>query len=515
MEVFRKSLSDFKSSLYETARNLLRSRNNLYEKNEQLRAANNQLQRNNQTHLRQVRQAQERENQQKQLRLRYQKENQELRQKPIRLPAELPLPNHSYGPGMIALCLNLAKKIGFRSTSTALRIVFNHLGMEGKIPHHDSIRSWMCRVGIAETKKSFDKEDTTIWFSDHSSQLGAEKVLTVLGTSVKNLPPNGRALKLTDVRVLTVVPGREWKKENVGKVYGEVAKQNGVPRDLVCDGATELRDPAQKLKKDGKTPNVIGDMKHRAANILEKVVGKDERFVEFQKQVGLTRNRVQQTELSHFAPPPMKQKSRFMNLGPLLRWGEMVCGHLSHPNSQGRQGITAQRMNEKLGWLRAYRKDLASWNRCQELIQVTLKFINREGVEQGVSTRLQSLLEETAGNWPERCQASDTVMQGLIEHARQSESCLQEGERGWGSTEVLESLYGQYKRLEGQHSKGGFTSLLAALPALTVDWTAARVRENLTSVSVQDMKDWVKDNLGETLTSRRAQAYQEFASGFG
>ena len=178
MEVFRKSLSEFKSSLYETARNLLRSRNNLYEKNKQLRAANNQLQRDNQAHLRQVRQAQEHADQQKQLRLRYQKENQELRQKPIRLPAELPLPNHSYGPGMIALCLNLAKKIGFRSTSTALRIVFDHLGMEGKIPHHESIRSWMCRVGIAETKKSFDKEATTIWFSDHSSQLGAEKVLT-------------------------------------------------------------------------------------------------------------------------------------------------------------------------------------------------------------------------------------------------------------------------------------------------------------------------------------------------
>lgn len=108
----------------------LRSRNSLYEKNVLLRAANSQLQRNNPDHLREVRQAQEREDQHKQLRLRYQKENQELRQKLVRLPAELPLPNHSYGPGMIALCLNLAKKIGFRSTSTALRIVFKHLGME-------------------------------------------------------------------------------------------------------------------------------------------------------------------------------------------------------------------------------------------------------------------------------------------------------------------------------------------------------------------------------------------------
>jgi hypothetical protein len=499
MEVFRTSLSDFKSSLYEIARNLLRSRTRLYEKTKQLQAANNELRLKNEELRRRIKQAREREEQQAQLCRSYQTENRELRQKPIRLPPELPLPNHSYGPGLMALCLNLAKRIGFRSSSTALRIVFDHLGIEGKVPHHDSIRSWMCRAGIAEMKKSFNDEDDIIWFSDHSSQIGAEKVLTILGISAQNLPAKGRALKLTDVRVLTVVPGRTWKKDDVAREYLKTAKQNGVPRDLVCDGASELREPAQKLEKNGETPNVVGDMKHRAANLLEKVVGKDARFVEFQKQVGLTRNRVQQTELSHFAPPPMKQKSRFMNLGPLLRWGTMVCGHLSHPTSKARKGITNDRMNEKLGWVGAYSEDLASWNRCQELIDVTLKFVNTEGIYRGASKRLGAQLEDTASNWPKRCKASDTLMKGLIEHAVQSESCLREGERGWGSTEVLESLYGQYKRLEGQHSKGGFTGLVAALPALTVDWTAARVRENLTSVSVQDMKDWVKDNLGQTL----------------
>jgi hypothetical protein len=515
MQVFRKSLSDFKSSLYEVSRNLLRSRTRLFEKTKQLQAINNELRLKNQELQRQIKQAREREEQQTQLLRSYQKENRELRQKPIRLPAELPLPNHSFGPGLMALCLNLAKRIGFRATSSALRIVFDHLGIEDNVPDHDSIRIWMCRAGIGEMKKAFNHQDDTIWFSDHSSQIGAEKILTILGTRVKDLPPQGRALELTDVRVLTVVPGRKWKKEDVAREYLKTAEQNGVPRDLVCDGATELRDPAQKLEKNGKTANVIGDMKHRAANLLEKVIGQDERFLGFQKEVGLTRNRVQQTELSHFAPPPMKQKSRFMNLGPLIRWGTMVGGHLSHPNSNGRQGITEERMNEKLGWVGDYQEDLASWNRCQELINVTLKFVNTEGLYRDASKRLTTQLQDTARNWPKRCEASDTVMKGLIEHAVASESCLENQERGWGSTEVLESLYGQYKRLEGQHSKGGFTSLLAALPALTVEWTAARVRENLTRVSVRDMKDWVKENLGKTLASRRIEVYKELASGFG
>jgi hypothetical protein len=321
-------------------------------------------------------------------------------------------------------------------------------------------------------------------------------------------------LKLTDLRVLALVPGTTWKKDNVGREYQSTAERHGVPRDIVCDGASELGDPAQTLENEGKTPNVIRDLKHHAANLLEKIVGKSERFLDFEKQVGPTRNRVQQTELSHFAPPPLKQKSRFMNLGCLWRWGSMVCWHLCHRDSKARRGITPKRMNEKLGWVKRYQDDLASWNRCQQLIDAALAFVNQKGIYRGAAKQLESVLAETAQTWETRCEASQAMREGLIEHVARSESCLSPTERGWGSTEVLESLYGQYKCLEGQHSKGGFTSLLAAMPALTVHWTAERVREAFHRVSVKDMKEWVKANLGQTLNSRRREAYQECSTGF-
>ena len=79
----------------------------------------------------------------------------------------------------------------------------------------------------------------------------------------------------------------------------------------------------------------------------------------------------------------------------------------------------------------------------------------------------------------------------------------------------LESLFGQYKRLEGQHSKGGFTGLIAALPMLLTHWTPEKVRESLTTVPVKAMKQWLRDNLATTLTSKRATAYREFAKSSG
>lgn len=56
--------------------------------------------------------------------------------------------------------------------------------------------------------------------------------------------------------------------------------------------------------------------RNHATNVLEKLIGKDERFQSYLSQLGQTRNHVQQTELGHFTPASQKPKARFMNLGP-------------------------------------------------------------------------------------------------------------------------------------------------------------------------------------------------------
>ena len=59
------------------------------------------------------------------------------------------------------------------------------------------------------------------------------------------------------------------------------------------------------------------------------------------------------------------------------------------------------------------------------------------------------------------------------------------------STEILESCFGLYKQLERQHSKSGFTSLLACLsacrPALLKPTTAETVKTAFTRTSTTDV----------------------------
>ncbi len=141
---------------------------------------------------------------------------------------------------MISLCLNLSNRLGFRPSETALRVIFDWLGIETRLPSHDSIRTWSMRAGIAKLQQPVAVADDWIWMVDHSNQIGTEKVLQILGIRTADLPEPGQTLPLKAMQVLAVVPGETWKREDVRREYKKLAQRIGVPLsvDRWCSGAS-------------------------------------------------------------------------------------------------------------------------------------------------------------------------------------------------------------------------------------------------------------------------------------
>ncbi len=115
----------------------------------------------------------------------------------------------------------------------------------------------------------------------------------------------------------------------------------------MSDGAVELRDAAEILRKQRPDSITLGDFKHRAANVLKSIVGGDPRFAEIQTLVGQTRSAIQQTELAHLVPPSVQPKARFMNLAATLHWATMMLWLLDTPEATGRVKVKDVR-----AWLR-------------------------------------------------------------------------------------------------------------------------------------------------------------------
>lgn len=425
---------------------------------------------------------------------------------PVTLPEDPPVGTHGYGPRMIALAVNLARAVGLRGSERAMETFFKWLGVDQKTPHWTAIRKWLGRLGVAELQRPVEPGDDWVWMADHSNQIGPEKALVLLGVRASQLPEPGTALKHEDVRVITVQPGTEWKRDDMAKVYDTLAEKFGAPRALLVDGATELREGADCLKKRRPDTIVLRDFKHYAANVLKSLLGKDERFQQFSRQVGQTRSAIQQTELAHLTPPAAKPKQRFMNLAATLRWAGTACWLLAHPEADSRDGLSEERLTEKLGWLREFADDLAVWQECQDVLSSSITFINEQGLYHGAARALRAEIATSLMHAKSR-----TLAARLITFVKKAEQQLNEGERLPMSTEILESSFALYKRLERQHSKGGFTSLLSSFAALLKPTAPKEVTEAFAKVSNKDVKKWVSENLGATLASRRRALNAEYA----
>lgn len=509
MELLAKTVGQYRASIYEVARNLLRSRNTQRERAEKLQGQLAEQERINQQVQAERRRLVQRLHKVQRELAQAKQELEQLRERPLVLPDDPPLPHHSYGPKMISVCVQLAKNVGLRASTEALKIVMDWLSIPVKIPCWTSVRLWLCRMGLDEILHSRQPHDDWIWMADHSNQIGKEKVLTILGIRQCHLPPPGQTLRHQDVRVLAVVPGTQWKREDVAEQYRALSEVVGTPKMLLTDGAVELRESAQVLEKDGKQPVLLRDIKHFAANELERMIGKTPAFQAVMTSLGRTRSSIQQTELSHFTPPSQKPKARFMNLGATLRWAEMILWQLDHPDAQAREGIEVHRMDEKLGWLREYRSEVAQWRQIEGVIDDSLGFINTRGVYRGAAEDLRWHLDSLRPARSDRCEPSDQMAQILVDFVWDAEAKLAEGQRGWLSTEILESAFGAYKTLEGQQSKSGFTSLLPAFGALLRDCTLAEIRESFHRTSVAQTRQWVATNLGTTLASKKSSAYRQ------
>jgi hypothetical protein len=419
---------------------------------------------------------------------------------------------HRFAASMVALCVNLSRIMPLRTVPRTLEIILPALGIQTSIPDRETIIRWCKRLGLDRLMQNqkfnqLNNYNDMIWIVDHSNQIGTQKVLVVLGISASKLPAKGQTLSLDALEVLAIEPGRSWTRDDVRRVYKELAEKIGRPRWLLCDGAVELRESVDVLCDESHTTNVLRDFKHVAANRFESLIGKSERFGDFIAEMGKSRCLLQQTELAHLTPPGMKTKARFMNITPIIAWAKMVLGVLDNPRAEASGVQDVKKLKLRLGWVRGFAKSIASWQRCCEVINWSLAWINTQGLEPGTAEQMRSGLAKLQSDG---CKLSEKMTKELLASVEQSCGSVTAGERSWLSSESLESVFGLYKRREGQQSRSGFTGLLLSIPTLLRSWSASEVREGLMRISTKESQAWIKDRIGSTVWSKRTRVYNHF-----
>jgi hypothetical protein len=379
--------------------------------------------------------------------------------------------------------------------------LFEVTGEGESVPDWSTGRLWLLRIGLAALLRSLIIADDWVWLVDHSIQIGQCKCLVILGIRLSEFPV-GRPLCHENMEPIALVPMMNSTKVTVAEQLENAVNRTGVPRAILSDCGSDLHGGVEIFRQSHPETIELQDIKHKAACLLKARLEGDERWKQYASQVGQTKFSLQQTELAFLVPPSQRSKARFMNLSELVEWGRKTLALVDDPSGLAALGVTAQRVREKLGWLKEFRDALQEWSSWHDLINRTLEFVRSHGYYVGAGLKLGALLPEALGTAGE-------LREQLIAFVRAESAKAEAGERVPGSTEVLESCFGKLKSLEQDQSKSGFTGLVLCVGAMVSKRSVESIREGLEMCRVRDVWDWCKKKLGQSVQSKRNQAYSQ------
>lgn len=411
---------------------------------------------------------------------------------------------HHYSLGQVILTLLLVLKANISLQAVARAMCILNEPFEDIIatPHWSTGRWWLLRVGYYLLHRVKQLADDWVLFLDHSTQLGQERTLLILGIRLRNLPPSGQSLSLADMEVIDLVPVVKSDKRVVYEQLKAAAAKTGVPRAIVHDCGGDLAGGLALFQEEHPTTAGIYDITHKAACLLKARLEKDPTWKAFSTEVSQTKFETQQTELAPLVPPSQRVKARFMNLGDLIRWGWETLTIIEELPPVVLSLMTPERLEEKFGWLRGYKEPMRDWSEMQQVIDVTEDFVRRNGHYCGSANDLKQRFEPLSLGAP-----AQDLRDELVNFVDGESQKAKKGEHLPGSSEVLESAFGKFKEIEGNQSKRGFTGLLLALPTIFGQLTPDTVREALGSVKTQCVVQWIRDHLGQTQHSKRCMVY--------
>lgn len=389
---------------------------------------------------------------------------------------------------VVRLAVDLVLQAGasLRGAAAGLSLIAARLGLDVAMPSYGAVRSWLLRLGCHALTCGLPS-GVWVWLVDHTVQIGACKLLVIVGCLLNEASLGERPLRQSDLHLVSLSLMEHSTQSTVAVELERAAQRTGVPRQIVSDQGSDLNGGVKRFQQQHAGIAHVHDLAHQAANVLKQRWGKDERWSAFVARLAQAGAKLRQTREAHLVGPTVRPKARFMNVGPTLRFAGRVLKLLD-------TGTPSARTEEHYGWLRDYREALTGWTSQQAVAEAAVRHVRTHGVGQDTATALEgawSQVEWTPG-------ARDVAAR-LRTAVRTEGAQAKPGESLVGSTEVLESTFGTLKRLEGSYAGDGFTGLSLALGAILGNRSEEQVREALEAVPKKEAEGWVKRLLGTTV----------------
>lgn len=374
-----------------------------------------------------------------------------------------------------------------------------------RLPSPGTVRTWLLRIGLFLLRRAVPKRSDWVWILDHTIRLGQHKCLLILGVSqqrYRNLPGalEHRDVVVLDLQVLTCCTG-----DVVADRFEKLAQRVGDPQQIVCDHGSDLAKGIRLFQANH--PKVVDtyDVTHKLACLVKRVLESAARWAEFLRCCTACLLQLQQSVGAFLLPATARSRSRYLNVGPSIAWAQRMVTLLESPDLtevavllKKNEAETRSFLEEKVGWLREFRADVAFYDRLREVVEQTQEEVKTRGMGATTAERVWQRLDAAVLDDPRLAD----FLSGVKNYLEEEGGKIPNGESWLGTSDVIESLFGKYKWMGEKAPYAEVGANVLALPVMTVDLTSELIHEALSTVSVQDLRDWQTSNIGRSTLSK-------------
>jgi hypothetical protein len=363
-----------------------------------------------------------------------------------------------------------------------------------KAPSHVTICNWVKKVGYYQLSKPKEIAEDWVIIIDESIQIGAEKLLLILGIRSTNIDFS-RPLNFTDVLPIVQISKTGWNAQKV-KIELEKAKEIlGSIKYAVSDKGSSINKGLELCE----IPHVH-DVTHRMANILKKVYKNDRAFICYMSKVASLRLQIQQTKWAYLLPPQQRSQSRFLNLKPIMEWGMKMLDYMEKDEYRAE----SYEIKEKLYWVKEYKAFLKEINQVLDGISSIFKLLKNKGLSKNSEKDCIEYLVEL-----ETTNRGQLIKAEIKDYFAEVNTTIKNEGKILCTSDIIESSFGLFKNAISKNALNGITSLALCIPANTNSLDTVEVKRIMELVSQKMINNWSKENLGESLLKLRKKALEK------
>jgi hypothetical protein len=391
--------------------------------------------------------------------------------------------------------LFLHTSASLRGAAATFAVFVRHFHLDVPVPSFTTLRAWILRLGCYALLRPLPQDLPWLWIIDHTIQIGSKKLFLIVGCPLSAVPFGQRCLSLADLHLIALVPMEQSDQYLVHRELEKASQRTGAPRLIVSDQGGDLVKGIAHFQQGHGSTLAVGDIAHFGANVLENRWQRDPQWKNLLQRLAQTNQQIRQSSDAFLLSPTLRNKSRFMNVGPLLRFARRLLTLLN-------QEVPHERTQQRYGWLLEYQEDLAGWLEQYELVDQTIENVRRHGLHADTLADLEKA-------WGAESMRGGTKMVRGHLRAYVSKNVRQAkpGETLVASSEVLESAFGKLKAKAAENGRGELTGMAMSLGAMLGSHDAESVREALDAVPQKKAEGMIARLLGRTLSWFRHQLF--------